>query len=172
MANDKAGGYISQIEFNNGEKIDIAENDIVVFVGPNNAGKSQSLKDLYMLAKEKVPSVVISDITIKKADSPISAILSKISSGNNHGGYISYNILGHSMDVFSHTDNTFPTQKYYGNFRDLFVANLDTSARLTICQPPQNIRRNENKGHPIHYASFDGRYRKWLSENFKKALTN
>lgn len=170
MSADKFGGYISQIRFNDGEKIDIAENDIVVFVGPNNAGKSQSLKDLYVLSKDKVPSVVISDIIIKKSYLPISSILSEISSGNDRGGYISYNVLGHNMDVMSHTDNTFPSQKYFGVFRDLFVANLDTSARLTICNPPQNIRRDSNKVHPIHYAAFDSKYRKWLSESFKKAF--
>lgn len=170
MANDKAGGYISQIEFNNGEKIDIAENDIVVLVGPNNAGKSQSLKDIYMLSERKVPSVVISNVLIQKENTPISTVLSKIASGNNHGSYTSYYVLGHNMDICSNTDKNFPSEKYFGSFRNLFVANLDTSARLTICQPPQNIRRNENTGHPIHYASFDGRYRKWLSENFKKAF--
>lgn len=39
-------GYISCFEFNNGETVEIRENDIVLFVGPNNAGKSQSLKDI------------------------------------------------------------------------------------------------------------------------------
>jgi len=37
------GGYISKLIFNNGQIVDINENDIVVFVGPNNVGKSQSL---------------------------------------------------------------------------------------------------------------------------------
>lgn len=170
MANDKVGGYISQIEFNNGEKIDIAQNDIVVFVGPNNAGKSQSLKDIYVLSEKKVPSVVISDVLIKKANWPISTVLSELSAGSNHGSYISYNVLGHDMNIWDYTDRNFPSEKYFGSYRNLFVANLDTSARLTICKPPQNIRRNGNKSHPIHYASFDSRYRKWLSENFKKAF--
>lgn len=44
---EKAGGYISKLTFNNGKELEIAANDIVVFVGPNNAGKSQSLK-IYM----------------------------------------------------------------------------------------------------------------------------
>lgn len=61
-------------------------------------------------------------------------------------------------------------QNGFGKFRDLFVANLDTSARLTICKPPQNIRRDAPKGHPIQYAAFDGKYRKWLSDSFKKAF--
>ena len=170
MANNKAGGYISRIKFNNGEQIDIAANDIVVFVGPNNAGKSQSLKDIYTLSEKSVPGVVVSDISTTKYPSSIASVLSKISIGRNEGDYTSYTVLGHHMTFSKHTDKEFQDENYFGNFCKLFVADLDTSARLTICKPPQNIRRNESKKHPIHYAAFDGKYRKWLSQNFKKAF--
>ena len=43
------GGYISKLFLNNGKEIDINKNDIVIFVGPNNAGKSQALKDILIL---------------------------------------------------------------------------------------------------------------------------
>ena len=49
----KAGGYISKIHFNDGTYVDIQQNDIIIFVGPNNAGKSQSLKDIYALSSKK-----------------------------------------------------------------------------------------------------------------------
>ena len=170
MVNEKAGGYISKLKFNNGQELDIAANDIVVFVGPNNAGKSQSLKDIYALSKDKVPSVVISEITITKTTAPVSQLLSEIAAGTNQGSHTSYNILGRNMDVWSYTDNNFLQNTHYGSFRELFVANLDTSARLTICNPPQSIRRDGSKGHPIHYAAFDSKYRKWISDSFKKAF--
>ena len=63
---DKVGGYISEITFNNGEKVEINKNDIVIFVGPNNAGKSQSLKDIYALSEEPTQTTVITDINIEK----------------------------------------------------------------------------------------------------------
>ena len=170
MANERAGGYISQITFNNGETLDISENDIVVFVGPNNAGKSQSLKDIYLLSEKKVPSVVISDVIVSKPQHLISAKLSELFSGINQGDHITYSVMGHNFGVWGHTDEQYKNQKGFGYFRDLFVANLDTSARLTICRPPQNIRRDAAKGHPIQYAAFDGDYRKWLSDSFKKAF--
>ena len=47
------GGYIAKVIFNNGQSIEINKNDIVIFVGPNNVGKSQALKDLYALCKKK-----------------------------------------------------------------------------------------------------------------------
>lgn len=50
------------------------------------------------------------------------------------------------------------------------MANLDTTARLTICNAPNNINRNAPKHHPIHYAAFNPKYRMWLSDNFKKAF--
>ena len=170
MSNSKAGGYISQLKFNNGQELDIKADDIVVFVGPNNTGKSQSLKDIYALSEEKVPSVVIADISMHKFSTPISTVLSAISTGSNQGSYISYSVLGHNMVVWSHTDEDFPKKNHLGDYRDLFVANLDTSARLTICTPPKNIRRDQSKLHPIHYAAFDSKYRKWLSDSFKKAF--
>ena len=170
MSEEKAGGFISQIQFNNGQGLDISKNDIIVFVGPNNAGKSQALKDIYTLSEKKVPSVVISDIKITKSSTPISSVLSVVSKGNNHGNFISYNVFNHSMTLWDYTDAQFPTTPFFDVYRDLFVINLNTSARLTICSAPQNIRRDENKSHPIHYAAFDGKYRKWLSDNFKKAF--
>lgn len=170
MSSTKYGGYISKIIFNNGEQLNIAENDIVIFVGPNNAGKSQSLKDIYQLSSKSLPTVVISKVEIKKYNSPISNILKKIASPQEHGTYTSYSVLGKSMIIFAQTDRDFPKDQYFGDFRDLFVVNLDTSARLTICNPPQNIRRDAPKTHPIHYAAFDSKYRKWLSDNFKMAF--
>lgn len=47
------GGYISKLFLNNGKEIDISKNDIVIFVGPNNAGKSQTLKDIYEICEKK-----------------------------------------------------------------------------------------------------------------------
>lgn len=170
MAIEKAGGYISQIQFNNGQLLDIAANDIVIFVGPNNAGKSQSLKDIFLLAKEKMNTVVISDIKTTKYSLPISKALSNMTTGKNQGKYTSYNVLGYDYKVYDFTDKDFPQSQYYGSFRNFIVANLDTSARLTICEPPEIIRRDGNKTHPIHYAAFDETYRKWISQNFKKAF--
>lgn len=170
MTDTKFGGYISNVTFNNGENMDVAPNDIIVFVGPNNAGKSQSLKDIYQLSSKKLSTVVVSDIAVTKYSAPISEVLSKIAPAQDHGNYTSYSVLGKNMDIWDYTDKNFPKEQYFGNFRDIFVANLDTSARLTICRPPQNINRNGAKQHPIHYAAFDRKYRKWLSDNFQKAF--
>lgn len=170
MMTTKTGGYISKIQFNNGVSVDISKNDIVLFVGPNNAGKSQSLKDIYALSRMKCPATVITDITIDKYPGQLTSLLDSISKGNNQGRFISYDVLGGSVKINEFTERRFHDVPYYDDFRTLFVANMDTSARLSICWPPQSITRDAPKQHPIHYAAFDSSYRKWLSESFKKAF--
>ena len=64
-----ARGHIVKIKFNTGKKLVVNKNDIVVFVGPNNTGKSQSLSDIYKLSYNKAPTVVGSDIEISKEGS-------------------------------------------------------------------------------------------------------
>ncbi len=170
MQDERAGGYISKITFNNGQEFEISKNDIVVFVGPNNAGKSQSLKDIYSLAGKKSPRTVITDIGISKYQTSLTSLLNSISNGTNNGDHINYQVLGNSINLYDFSEKRFREAKAYEGFRNLFVLNLDTKSRLSICDPPQNINRNAPKTNPIHYAAFGRDYRKWLSDSFKKAF--
>lgn len=170
MIEQKASGYISKIRFNTGKSIDVLQNDIIIFVGPNNVGKSQALKDIYALAEKKFPSTIISDLDITKNNGSISKLLESEFIGTEYGNYATYSILGKPLSHFYHSDKEFTEQPYFAEYRDVFVANLDTAARLTICNPPNNISRNSARQHPIQYAAFNSEYRKWLSKNFKKAF--
>src|SRR5687768_10751657 len=57
--------WISEITFSDASKIPISKNEIVVFVGPNNSGKSASLKEAASLLQRKNENgKVIKDIVI------------------------------------------------------------------------------------------------------------
>lgn len=164
-------GHISELKFNNGESLAIRQNDIVVFVGPNNAGKSQCLKDIYTLSEKKIKTIVVSDIKVDKQSGSLEPLLNDVSNGSEQGEYITYSVLGHMVHYWKESsDQSFLRDPYYEEFRDLFLINLDTAARLSICTPPKVVNRTETKRHPIHYAASDGKYRKWLSDNFKRAF--
>lgn len=168
--NTKAKGYIAKLYFNTGEELSINKNDIVVFVGPNNAGKSQSLSDIYQLSWGKTPTIVVSDLIINKKGN-LKELLDSTSDKNNRKSIIQYSTLGYSVSYnVEHSETSFSHNQYYGDYRNWFVSKLDTEARLSICFPPQSIRRDETKTNPIHYAAFDKQYRKWLSDSFKKAF--
>lgn len=168
---EKAGGYVSKLVFNNSESVEIKQNDIVLFVGPNNAGKSQSLKDIYALSGSETPCTVISSADFGKYLGSVTALLRRVSVKVDSGSQTRYQFLNGNMYVDLNTDNWYVNQyPNHQGFRDLFVANLDTEKRLSTCTPPKAITRNGVKQHPIHYAAFDSDYRKWLSTNFKKAF--
>ena len=162
------GGYISKLFFNNGQSVDINKDDIVIFVGPNNAGKSQSLKDIYELCESKKPATVISDVQIVKYNDNVEALLETIAVINDHGNFKDYSGLGYSFNSYSISG--YKSNKYYGSTRPLFVAYLNTLNRLTISSPANLIARKSTKTNPIHYAAFDRKYREWLAKNYKKAF--
>ena len=165
------GGYVSKLVFNNGDSEDIRQNDIVLFVGPNNAGKSQALKDIYALSKSEAKRVVIAAAEFSKYPGSVTKLLKRVSVEVENGIQTRYQFLNGLIHIDHDTDEWYV--KRYPNhqgFRDLFVANLDTEKRLSTCTPPTTITRSAVKQHPIHYAAFDSGYRKWLSTNFKKAF--
>ena len=168
---DKVGAYISSIVFNNGEKVNIKGNDIVVLVGPNNAGKSQSLKDVYNCAYNKNSGTVISEVSIYKYNNSIVPVLDKVATKSVSGNKTSYYYQEkmHISDA-SKADNEFQSNPFLGAYRYLFVAMLNTQERLAGCFPPALIMRNALKKHPIQYAAFEPSYRKWLSSCFKRAF--
>ena len=59
------GITINRLVFNNGTSIDLTPQDIVVFVGPNNMGKSQSLRDIYNSISSDHGSLVVTDVGVE-----------------------------------------------------------------------------------------------------------
>ena len=96
-----------KLHFNDATDLEIQQNSIVIFVGPNNAGKSQALKDIYNLSEKKISSVVVSDIEITKSQVPISSVLNTISIGKNYGSRITYNVLGYNLNLWNNSDIDF-----------------------------------------------------------------
>lgn len=170
-AKERIKAYISELTFNNGEKISIHNDDIVLFVGPNNAGKSQSLNDIFNLCGNSKGCVVIKDVATIKSEGTLEEALKYLSKGDDKGTYKNYRVENNIINYESEREDTsFLKAKYYGNYRGCFVSRLTTESRLSACNPVQIINRNDIKTSPIHYAAFDYKYSKWLSDNFRKAF--
>lgn len=170
LCQDKVGGYVSELQFNNGNRLELKADDIVLFVGPNNVGKSQALRDIYSLCEGKNCGIVVKQAVINKYNGSVRDVLEKISVGRVERGFMAYDFFGKQYSFMDNHDIFYQREKTFGRFCSLFVANLDTMARLSICQPPANIERDEAKKHPIHFAAFDSEYRKELSDYFEKAF--
>ena len=53
--------WINSLEFKNGLNINLEKNSIVVFVGPNNSGKSRTLREILQLSKNNSSNNLILD---------------------------------------------------------------------------------------------------------------
>lgn len=165
--------HISELTFNNGEKLEIRANDIVLFVGPNNVGKSQSLKDIFSRCCSNSQTIVISNLSIIKEGESLRPLLDTISKGKDSGAYVNYTILGRGLTYDkNYGDTQFLRDYNLGSYREAFVTQLSTENRLGICVPAPIINRNAIKLNPIQFAAFDYKYAKWLSDSFHKAFGN
>jgi len=98
--------WLNEIEFSDNSKIAFSKNDITVFVGPNNAGKSASLKESANLLRQKNNrGVVLKDISIEKSGeeadlfSLLESISKKVFSNNPAPHYqgFGYNVYHDSV---------------------------------------------------------------------------
>ncbi|MFI3165927.1 MAG: AAA family ATPase [Bacillota bacterium] len=159
--------YISELKFNDGTSLNLKSDDIVIFVGPNNSGKSQSIKDIRELLYSKLKhSVVVKSIKIKDIDKEDK--LQKISQYTlsvDNGNYTKYE--GYNCSFIS---SQIGDMNGLNNSRDFFVSQISTENRLTVCEPPKAIDCNESIKHPIHYLVRYPEAQDLISKNFKKAF--
>jgi len=164
--------HISNVEFNDSTKVNLNSNDIIVFVGANNSGKSASLKEIFgTLQSFKIPTKVVSKIIISKnkSDTEIIKFLEenstvKHSDMTNYSGY-GYSIQSFYLQFYLQNDDGI------GGLRDVFASFVGTENRLTSSNPAKNIDfTKEAFNNPIHYLYRDDRIEKEFSEYFKLAF--
>ena len=166
--------WISELQFSDLTKIKIDINQIVVIVGPNNAGKSATLKETaQMLRQKSQKGKVIHDIKIEKDQTvDILAFLSKFSSKHfSNNPLPSYSGYGYSIYEGY-------LSSYWNNYTNglselfkVFVNILTTEERLTAANPPSNIKlTTEPIQHPIHLLQKDDQLELRFSEYFRQAF--
>lgn len=167
--------WLSEIEFNDNSKVLINENDIVVIVGPNNAGKSATLNEASkMLRQKNEKGKVILDITINKSGSKEELLeyISKFSKKTFQGGQepqlLGFNFNINQANIRHHWQNT---DGGISELTDIFVNSLSTEQRLSAANPPQSIKLTTNAPqHPIHFLQKNDTLELQFSEYFKQAF--
>ena len=167
--------WINEIKFNDDTTLQLEKDDVVVFVGPNNAGKSASLKEMVALLKAKAQKgKIIKDITIEKEGEEIElfTLLNKSTSKSyDNQRRIFYQGLGFGIWDFQ-AKNVFSN---YANgieeLLSLFANILTTEQRLQAANPAQNIKlTTQTKQHPIHFLQEDDTLEMRFSDYFRQAF--
>ena len=167
--------WISEIKFSDDTKVNFSKNDIILLVGPNNSGKSATLKEAAKILKQpsykgKVLKVV--DFEKEGGESELLAFLQERST-IQFGVSQEPHYTGHGFNIYG------PNAKSWWEFYKqglsdlfpLFVGEISTEKRLEAANPPVNIRiTTEAPHHPIHHLQRNDILEKRFSDYFKQAF--
>ena len=160
------------IRFSDGTTLNLDEDDIVVLVGPNNAGKSAALRELEEWVGYSRPGLVVKFAAMNKlgTQTDLHAYLEKNaqkttgSGAHVYYGGIGYNILQNHLQFF---DN--PGKRH--QVAPFFVKQLTTERRITDSNPASGIALfHQPPTHPIHLLLMDENLTKNISDKFKHAF--
>lgn len=166
--------WIEKIKFSDNSELTFAPNQITVFVGPNNAGKSASLKEINILTRQKNrEGKVVRDFVLKKEGTPEDlfnfikefSILHNTNNPEPHYNGYKYSLYGGSIKNYWNQENQL------SELQPVFINLLSTEERLNIANPPQNISLTKDAvSHPIHFMQKDDSIENKFSGYFQQAF--
>lgn len=162
-----AGITINRLVFNDGMSIDLTPQDIVVFVGPNNMGKSQSLRDIYNSISSDHGSLVVTDVGVEyHQPQDLRDMLENYALKSPSGQYFFYR--GYNYQIHSTSINGFGQNRYTDeHIKSFLVSMVKTEERLTTSSPKQLVNPGEPNQYPLQYVTNpDNRQR--MSDIFEK----
>lgn len=149
---------ISEVQFND-KYIKLKSDDILVFTGSNNVGKTQSLKDIFNLIGGKSNGVVVKGVKTYKQEGLIDGAFNLMGIRGDLDEKIELSLP--SMEQYSHASiypkdiKKFKESENFGEFRDVFFGNIQTINRLTVVNPVEALLPGGIKYHPIHFLNED-----------------
>lgn len=159
------------ITFSDGTKLTLDEDDIIVFVGPNNAGKSAALRELEAWVARSTPGLVIKSATMRKvgteADLRMYLDANAQKSGDSinlsYGG-IGYNIHHAHLAYFDRPTDRHPVAPFFAKRLTTESRILDSNAApaIALFQSPPT--------HPIHILLMNPDLSKDISNKFRHAF--
>lgn len=159
-----------KVTFSDGQTLTFDEEEIVVFVGPNNAGKSAALRDLQDNLAKPRSGPVVKKVELRKTGTHADLLefLSKNAQKTKSGTSTVYSGIGFRINeehvsFFDHSGNRGPVSSF-------FSSHLATENRITASNPagPLALYRDPPQ-HPIHLLLMDDKLASKLSQLFRRA---
>ncbi len=168
--------WVKEIKFSEGLSIELEKDEIILFVGPNNVGKSVSLKEINgKISNRKMKSIIVSDVELNKEGEEkdllehikSSAIVNDQSNPTNptlQTFKLSNQQSQISNSWTNHKNGISILQGYFSNF-------LTTTGRLVAVNPPNSISFiGQAPTHPIHFLQRDDKLEIQFSKYFNQAF--
>lgn len=166
--------WLDSITFSDGSKLSLGKDDIILLVGPNNSGKTESLRAI----REKVrsssyTSPVLSELSLEREGSAEDLInwLEQTTKTNFEHSHEDprFELLGVSIHR-SHAHGLWP-QRDLGPLARFFCHMLTADERLRVADAAPAIPLvRESPSHPVHFLQRDDHLEARLSRHFRKAF--
>ncbi|WP_447839175.1 ATP-dependent nuclease [Enterobacter cloacae] len=158
---------INTITFSGGQTLTLDDYDKVLIVGPNNSGKSQTLRDIMSVLQDSSSQpIVIKDIEFKKegTNQQLDEFIKK------NGSYSSYAYNLGPARISQHEIALWESSKAIYSLSSFFIKNITAKERLNICDQQKSIAYQEPKTKPQHILYDDSELMEHVSTTFKKAF--
>lgn len=164
----KPSASISELVFSGGDKFLIEKNEKVILVGPNNSGKSESLRELVRICSDGKTdkNLVIKGLKITKEGT--AEELKEFLEEN--ADYVSESYRYMNWQVHESHVKRWSRDFLQANLVGGFVKNIDANNRLNICNRQNSIASGEQKSMPQHVLYDDEVLMKKISNLFRKAF--
>jgi hypothetical protein len=168
-----AGVFIREMTLQGGTSLVLQDDSIVVFVGPNNSGKSLTLREIFqMSAGREHVGRWITGLQIQRMGDE-DKLLKMLSPFRREGGEFQFSESRFSSLTESEIKTLWVSDKpYLGKLTDLFFNHMTTERRLADCSQAEAFDALERRygTHPIHnlYLDFDLEVR--ISRLFRRAF--
>ena len=165
--------WVDRLSFSGGSTVSLGQNDIFVLVGPNNSGKSETLRAIYgRVISPSHTSPVVSDLHFSKAGDL--ALMEAWVKGfafrqpdQADARYFAFGD-GTSMETLRIWWRATGGLEMLGRW---FVKLVSTEDRLTTCKPVASIRvTRDAPTHPIHILYRDEEFERRISDRFRDAF--
>ena len=165
--------WISSIKFKSGLEVSLEKDSILIFVGPNNSGKSLALREIMQLSTGNPPVKIIEGLTFE-SQGTVEDFLEKLANrkhGENYfppmqGGGINVSSL---KSAFSYVSEK--RMNHIGAIGPFVVKHLETAQRLGLVDPADVVDVLATQvTHPIQILYQDTEKELKISTLFKQAF--
>lgn len=158
---------IKELVFSGGQKLSIHESDKILIVGPNNSGKSQTLREIISKLELETPEKrVLSDVVFEKTGSFEDLI--RYLDENSHFQNYTYHIG--PAQVHKGQVGSWGSSNAIYSLASMFIKNITAKDRLNICEQQNSIALGEPKTKPQHILYDDSMLMEKISNTFRKAF--
>ena len=166
----KPKATLAEITFSGGDKVELSENEKVILVGPNNSGKSQSLREIVQICQSGKTDqcIVVRDLKLKKNGSSKELLeYLKENADLINDQFQMSDYLIHKTHVPFWDNNPYLINGLHSGS----IKNIAANDRLNICNQQNSLSPGQHKTKPQHILYEDQELMKRVSDLFRKAFS-